>query len=576
MSHHAFNKVLQSSSVTGSCHGHFIDKAEGNLLVAKHDVLELYSTTPGVEHSGMLRLEGVFTMTAGIRGLEAVRFPGREVDSLVLAFADAKLSVLQWDRASHAFETVALHLLEEPGMLADKTAADAQAGSIILRADPGGPGRAPQCLVVVVFQRYLFVLPFATSTSWDASGAVLPAPYPLEPQTLIDLHDTEHNLLFVRDIAFTSGSYMPTLMVLHELEPSWSGRLTLSLGDRAQRTEKKCLTNALSLVSLHVSGGRVDTTKDTIATKVPYNAFRLMPISAPPFGALILCPNVIMHISKDERSGYAVHLNEYGRAELSSAAGLLMPFTEADLRDRSGRAVSLHEQPNDPSSKKIRLVVSLEGAQVCELPDHDVHCMLALANGEVCLLHIGRNKQNGNVASMFLQVCEGVSTLSCVPKLHSNLASCPRPSSLTAFGRHVFVGSRTGDSAVLKKDPSPSLLFTRMLTLLNTGPIVDLTLGDSSVQPADEPTPGGEQPEHFPAPSLGMSSIVPVNLKPTTERSFAERHETMELVAATGRGRDGAICILNRSVKPLVMCEHKVWVTHNAMCPHTPAHNAQQ
>eukprot|EP01064_Diplonema_japonicum_P024680 TRINITY_DN352_c0_g2_i12.p1 TRINITY_DN352_c0_g2~~TRINITY_DN352_c0_g2_i12.p1 ORF type:complete len:1424 (+),score=333.69 TRINITY_DN352_c0_g2_i12:97-4368(+) len=551
----AYSKLLESSSVVCSCHGHLKNATEDNLVIAKHDILEVYSVKD--ETSQTMVLDCVYPMSAAVDDMQTVLFPGHSREFLVLAFAEAKLTVLYWDDEENGLKIKSLHLLEEPALANEREPVFETSPTVQLRVDPGGAGRPPQCLVLLVNKRFLFILPFARpvgSLDWGGSSGTAVAPkFPLERPGLIDLQ-AEMHLTGIRDIAFVDGYFRPTVMVLHEGEQTWSGRLRLALGDEGKIIEKKYLTMAASIVSLTISNGKIDSSHRPIASKLPYNTFSLVPLCYEPFGALILGSNTILHVSQDEQSAYGVHVNAYGKDELSSDPALQLPYGECTLKDSFGTPIPLNVQPGNTQSVPARLVLNLTGAKCVQLPGSEMHYFLALASGDVCGVKIVRNKQNGFVSDIHVRLIEGVMPLPCMPKPSTPMPSCPSPSTLCSLGKYLFVGSSSGDSMLLKRsdDVSKPLTFAKVLTLLNTGPIIDAALGDSSIDAKDQ----NDDTEVFPTPSLGVSSVVPIHLKSTIDRSFPERHASMEIVAATGRGKDGAVCILNKTVKPFTLCSH--------------------
>lgn len=53
------------------------------------------------------------TLFSNIQALGVVRLPGQATDALVLCFADAKVSVVQWDQEKKDVSIVSLHYFEK-------------------------------------------------------------------------------------------------------------------------------------------------------------------------------------------------------------------------------------------------------------------------------------------------------------------------------------------------------------------------------------------------------------------------------------------------------------------------------
>eukprot|EP01060_Flectonema_neradi_P031544 TRINITY_DN4814_c0_g2_i1.p1 TRINITY_DN4814_c0_g2~~TRINITY_DN4814_c0_g2_i1.p1 ORF type:complete len:1459 (+),score=230.96 TRINITY_DN4814_c0_g2_i1:51-4379(+) len=552
----ACTKILESSSVTSTCTGKFLDEITPGLVVVKHDALELYSLPIEGDACGV-QLVSVYKVSQAIESVLAVRFPGYDTDCLIIAFAEAKLSVLQWDHPVHKFRIVSLHLLDDPVMTLEKDPSDEVRGRIKLYLDPGSVvgGRSSECVLAFVHQRFLFVLPFARSTdsSLDIMGGAnnnLPCEYPLGDAMFVDLHS--HGMKGIPDIAFVDGYYTPAMMILHEDEQSWAGRLKMALGDDGQVIENKTLTMCASVLSITLGAGKIDVSSISIAQKLPYNAHKLVALRTEPYGALVLGVNSICHISKNEQSGYAIHVNNFGRDEFLSDTALQMPFAEGYLKDSSDKRISMYTEPGNSSTPSIRFILSLANARV--IPVDQDRFFMVLATGEPLFIKV--NRQGTVVSDISFALCEGLAPLSAhpVPSVGKPLPDCPMPSCLSSIGDYIFVGSRLGDSVILNKGPQG--VFTKIATLQNIGPITDISLGDSSVElPEEVQLP---ETEVFPTPSLGMAAVVPIHLKPTTKKTFQEKHTSMEIVTASGLGKEGSVCVLQRTVKPLTLCNFDV------------------
>lgn len=87
-----------------------------------------------------------------IMGLQKVTLPGSIRDTILISFAEAKLSVVEYDPHSHDLKTVSLHVFEDE---------ESKGGYVhnfsipYLRADPDG-----RCAAMLVYGRKIVILPF--------------------------------------------------------------------------------------------------------------------------------------------------------------------------------------------------------------------------------------------------------------------------------------------------------------------------------------------------------------------------------------------------------------------------------
>lgn len=278
-----------------------------NLVVVRNTLLEVYK--PVRLDSGVVKLEqiarqrlfGVVESLAVLRG-KAGR-SGR--DAILLAFRDAKLSVLQWDPAIYDLAPSSLHYFEGDESL--KGGRQAFARPPLVVTDPMG-----RCAAVVMLRHQLAVLP-ATESESAALGMVGDDPYApganfgggglnfgigsghtvaaAVGNAYVD-NLSKMNIREIRYAVFLHGSAEPTLLVLHEGDPSWAGNL---------RSKKD--TCALSALSLNLSAKRHP--KIWGIQNVPSDAYRL--IACPSGGALVLCSTCILYYAQGQQTGVVLH-----------------------------------------------------------------------------------------------------------------------------------------------------------------------------------------------------------------------------------------------------------------------------
>ncbi|GLI63467.1 hypothetical protein VaNZ11_006441, partial [Volvox africanus] len=225
-------------------------------------------------------LHGVVESMAVLSGGQ----PGRR-DALLLAFREGKLSVIEWDPRVHTLRTSSMHYFEaDPAAQREGRAAVPLGPRVV--TDPAG-----RCAAMSLCFSQLALLPALEADPLDLSsnggGAVTVGnSYLLNLNKMMGIRE-------VRDCVFLHGYTEPVLLLLHEPDPTWVGRLR-------ERKDTCCLT-AVS-ISLRLK-------RHTILWKMaslPYDCYKLLAVPYRP-AVLVLSPNLIMICS--QTSQYAAALN---------------------------------------------------------------------------------------------------------------------------------------------------------------------------------------------------------------------------------------------------------------------------
>lgn len=175
-----------------------------------------------------MRLECVATyeLFGNVVDIQPVSLSGAQRDALLVAFKDAKLSVVQHDPDSCELKSLSLHYFEEE---------DIKGGWLgnycipIVKVDPDN-----RCAVMVIYGKKLVVLPFRRDNSLDEIEIQDVKPMKKTPLQLItrtpilasytiDLKDLDEKIDNVIDIEFLHGYYEPTLLILYEAVRTFPG-----------------------------------------------------------------------------------------------------------------------------------------------------------------------------------------------------------------------------------------------------------------------------------------------------------------------------------------------------------------
>lgn len=215
--------------------------------------------------------------------------------------------------------------------------------------------------------------------------------------------------------------------------------------------------------------------------KLPYDCLKLVAMPKPVTGVLVIAANSLLHVSQGS-PGVGVAVNGYTK-KTTEFPGMLYP------------------------PKSVQLGLSLDGAKALAFGGD--HCLIFMQNGHWADVQM---KMDGSKIV-------GMDITEITDDLASHMATVP--SCVThVTNEYFFLGSRVGDSLLMKWNQD-TLTFKVCDTLLNTGPIVDMTLGDV------------ESNEHHEENEDVVAGIP-----------------DMELVTCSGHGKNGALCVFQRHIHP--------------------------
>jgi cleavage and polyadenylation specificity factor subunit 1 len=288
-----------------------VGESEGGcaeLLLSRGSQLEVWSTGRRSDGASPLQCEATFSLQADIESLAVLRrrsgAPRTQRDALLLATREAKLSVLEWDPATRGLRTSSLHRWEGragtgqgDGAPATRCteAAVAPKGPRVL-ADPEG-----RCAAVLLGGGgEVAVLPAVRRRRDSAARGVVTARALSSPCQADDSPDegggggaARLGASFVLDLrprgvrslrcgAFLSGYAEPTLLLLHEAEPTWAGRLALR--------RDSC---ALAAFSISLAARRA--TRIWADEGLPSECSRCVAVPSPAGGALVLASGWLLY-----------------------------------------------------------------------------------------------------------------------------------------------------------------------------------------------------------------------------------------------------------------------------------------
>lgn len=583
-----YTELTSPTAVTHSVSLPFVSAQSNNLVVAKSSLLQIFTTKtvsaeldsaqtaekqsiqPSNKYDGRLTndddgLESSFlggdmvlqksdranntklilvaeiSLAGTITGLARVKAANTQSggDALLIAFKDAKLSLVAWDPERLALTTISIHYYEQDELQGSPWAAPLSDYVNFLAADPSS-----RCAALKFGARNLAIVPFkydnedidmddwdeeldgirdvksATAVADGTSNIQEDTPY--SPSFVLRLPNLDPSLLHPVHLAFLYEYREPTFGILSSIEaPSNSlGRKDhLSYMVFTLDLQQKASTTILSV------GG------------LPRDLFQVVALPAPVGGALLVGPNELLHIGQSGKP-HGVAVNP-----------LTKQVTSFGLVDQSD------------------LNLRLEGCTIDVLSPDNGELLMVLNDGRLATITF---RLDGRSVSGF--------TVKMVPQdAGGSIIPCGI-TSLSRLGRNsMFAGSEDGDSLAFGWTRKQSQASKRKSKVQELD--VELDLDDEDVDLEDDDDLYGDEPA-APAPTAvadasaksgelsfrvhdRLLSIAPIRAMTygtpaaPSDSKEAEKlqgvQSDLQLVCAVGRGNASALAVINREIQPKVV-----------------------
>ncbi|XP_047663754.1 cleavage and polyadenylation specificity factor subunit 1 isoform X2 [Tachysurus fulvidraco] len=287
-----FRQAHHPTAVEFSVYCNFISSEEKNLVVAGTSQLYVYriiydyesSTKSEKSSDGKSRKEkleqvAAFSLFGNVMSMASVQLVGANRDALLLSFKDAKLSVVEYDPGTHDLRTLSLHYFEEPE-LRDGFVQNVHIP--IVRVDPEN-----RCAVMLVYGTQLVVLPFRKDTLTDEQEGIVGEGQKSSflPSYIIDVRELDEKLLNIIDMKFLHGYYEPTLLILYEPNQTWPGRVAVR--------HDTCSIVAISLNIMQ----KVHPVIWSL-TNLPFDCTQVMAVPKPIGGVVVFAVNSLLYLNQ--------------------------------------------------------------------------------------------------------------------------------------------------------------------------------------------------------------------------------------------------------------------------------------
>jgi cleavage and polyadenylation specificity factor subunit 1 len=253
-------------------------------------------------------------------------------EALLIAFRDAKLSLVEWDPETFKLSTISVHYYEGEGLHSSPWSPELGAARTVLTVDPDS-----RCAALKFGQRQLAILPFRQANDdfaedydpefdepiekmkvesqkkGDENGAVAETPY--KASFALSLTALDPTLTHPVHLAFLHGFRDPTFGILY----SFKSASTALLYERR---------DVLSYTVFNLDIEQRASTSILSVTNLPNDLHEVVALPPPVGGALLIGNNELVHIDQDGKVN-ALAVNEFARVVSKFA---MVDASELDLR----------------------------------------------------------------------------------------------------------------------------------------------------------------------------------------------------------------------------------------------------
>ncbi|KAK8627890.1 hypothetical protein V6N13_135487 [Hibiscus sabdariffa] len=533
-----------------------------NLIVTAANVLELYvvrvqeegsreaRTSTEVKRGGImdgvsavsLELVCSYRLHGNVESMAVLSIGGgdgsRRRDSIILAFQDAKISVLEFDDSIHGLRTTSMHCFEGPEWLHLKRGRESFARGPLVKADPQG-----RCSSVLVYGLQMIILKAAQAGSGfvgedDAFGSGAAVSARVESSYIINLRDLD--MKHIKDFIFVHGYIEPVMVVLHERELTWAGRVSWK--------HHTCMISALSISTTLKQHPLIWS-----AANLPHDAYKLLAVPSPIGGVLVISANMIHYHSQS--ASCALALNSYAVSFDNSQE---LPRSSFNVELDAANATWLLNDVALLSTKtgELLLLTLVYDGRVVQRLDLSKSKASVLTSG---ITSIGNSlfflgSRLGDSLLVQFSIGSGASALPSglkeeVGDIEGDVHQAKRLRRSSSDALQDTVGSEElslyGSAPNNSESAQKTFLFAVRDSLTNVGPLKDF--------------------------SYGLRTNADANATGIAKQS------NYELVCCSGHGKNGALCVLRQSIRPEMITEVEltgckgIWTVYHKS---TRGHNA--
>lgn len=553
-----YTELLPPTGVTHALTIPFLSATANNLVVVRTSLLQIYSllktirpegginsdgsTRPDQSETTKMVLEKECPLSGTVTDLSRIKILNSKSggEAILLAFRNAKLSLIEWDSERHNISTISIHYYERDDMTRSPWVPDLGSCGSSLSVDPSS-----SCAVFNFGIRNLAILPFhqpgddlvmddygsgdeGKDHAADADKTKNDMTYqtPYASSFVLPVAALDPSLLHPISFAFLYEYREPTFGILYS-QVSTSSALLHERKDAVFYTvftldlEQRASTTLLSV------------------SRLPSDLFKVVALPPPVGGALLIGSNELVHVDQAGKTN-AVGVNEFSRQ--------VSAFSMADQSD---------------------LALRLEGCVVERLSGNDSNLLLVLSNGDFVLVNF---RLDGRSVS-------GISVQPLPATAGGSIMKSPPSCSVFLGDGRLFIGSEDADSLLVGcSNPVSGTKRPRSQLKRDVDDFDGLSDEDQSEDDAYEDDlystalevsasrRGSTEMSPFGPYSFRIDDRLP-NAGPLRDvvlgRSFSnvaskDHHvedvsAELELVATQGSDRNGGLVVMKRAIDPHVI-----------------------
>ncbi|KAJ3339361.1 Cleavage and polyadenylation specificity factor subunit 1 [Gonapodya sp. JEL0774] len=278
-----------------------------------------------LHHIHSCKLAGVIESMGVVRTAVGVGAAG--MDSLLLGFADAKMSLVSWHPPTHSLSTLSLHFYEReeyrsehlnPTHLHPEIRVDPRNRCVVFRVYGGRmaivPVRQADEIRMAVDDDELYGARGSARKPKIASGEDEDDEMaPFHPSFVIPFSSIDPAMVNIIDVAFLHGYNTPTIVILYESHRTWTGRYPA----RRDTVHLMAVTLPLTPPNPNASLNPNHRPYPVLFShdRLPTGSFRLHPLPQPLGGVLVLHPNGVVYVDQTTVPGIAAPVNFFWGSE---------------------------------------------------------------------------------------------------------------------------------------------------------------------------------------------------------------------------------------------------------------------